>query len=54
MKLIPSKLDEVKLKFILTELGKSVKQEKSIDYKIGYMDGVMDFFNQSCKILKEK
>lgn len=47
-------LDKKKLVEILNTLGKEVKQEKSNEYKCGYMDGLMDIFNEVHKVIGEK
>ena len=40
-------LDKKELAFIMAELGKAVKREKSEEYKNGYTDGIMDFYNRA-------
>lgn len=47
-------LDRKKLVDMLTILGQEVKQEKSQEYRSGYMDGLMDFFNETNKIIDTK
>jgi hypothetical protein len=44
-------LDKKELAFVMAELGKVVKQEKSADYRSGYVDGILDFYNEATKIL---
>lgn len=47
-------LDNKKLVEILNTLGKEIKQEKSNEYKCGYMDGLMDIFNEVHKVINVK
>lgn len=46
-------LDKKELAVIMAELGKTVKQEKSPDYRNGFIDGILDFYNQATKKLEE-
>lgn len=46
-------IDKKELALIMTELGKAVKQEKSVEYKAGYIDAIMDFHNECVKKIKE-
>lgn len=39
-------LDRKELLTIMTELAKITKTEKSQDYRNGYTDGVLDFYNR--------
>jgi len=46
-------LDKKELALVMAELAKVVKQEKSesIDYRSGYVEGVLDFYNEATKKL---
>ena len=47
-------LDKKELALILAELAQVVKQEKLPDYRSGYIDGVLDFYNHAAKKLGEE
>lgn len=44
-------LDKKELALALAELCKLIKKEKTNEYKEGYFDGVMDYYNEVCKKL---
>lgn len=41
-----------KLAVVMAELLKVIKREKPDDYRSGYVDGVLDFYNDASKELK--
>ena len=40
---------KAKLALIMAELLKIIKQQKSDDYRSGYVDGILDFYNAATK-----